>query len=357
MKRKLAALLAVLLAIPFAARGETVFSGVVTAGETQVIAAPFGGTIENLAVRVGDSVEIGDPIAEVTTTKVYAMTEGTVSGVFAKAGDAAEDVKERYGALCYIEPTNRFTLQANTDKAYNSSENRYIHIGEEVYLSCTKDGTHQGRGMVTAIDKEDEQKYTVEVTGGEFYMGETVAIYRDPEYANESRIGWGTVMRTTPVAVNGEGSVLRVHVEAGDFVERGELLMETVSGKLDGLYAPDTQVVSDRKGVIATVDAENGASVEKDGKIATIYPEDAIQVSMVISESDLMDVSVGDKASIEFNWDANGEHRFEGVVSAISYVNQKAEEGSSQAAQYIAYVDFTADETVRLGMTVVVYVH
>ena len=44
-------------------------------------------------------------------------------------------------------------------------------------------------------------------------------------------------------------------------------------------------------------------------------------------------------------------------TTARAWVNQKAEEGSSQAAQYIAYVDFTADETVRLGMTVVVYVH
>ncbi len=139
-------------------------------------------------------------------------------------------------------------------------------------------------------------------------------------------------------------------------VERGELLLETVSGTLDGLYAPETKVVSDRKGVIASVDADNGTSVEKGAKIATIYPEDAIQVSMVISESDLMDVHVGDSASIEFNWDADGESRFEGVVSSISYVNEKKQEGGSSAAEYVACIDFTPDDTVRLGMTVVVYV-
>lgn len=356
MKKRLAAMLMALTALPLGALGETMFSGTVTAGQTQVITAPYGGIVEEVAVRVGDSVDIGDPIATVTTEKVYAMTEGTISGVFAAEGDATADIKERYGALCYIEPINRYTLSASTEKAYNSSENRYIHIGETVYLTCTKDGTHQGRGIVTAIDKEDEQKYTVEVTGGEFYMGETVAIHRDETYSNESRIGRGTVERTAPVAVNAEGSVLRLHVRAGDSVERGELLLETVSGTLDGLYAPDTRVVSDRKGVIATVDAGNGTAVEKGAKIATIYPEEAMQVSMVISESDLMDVAVGSKASIEFNWDADGERRFEGVVSAISYVNEKKEEGGSSAAEYVAYVDFTPDETVRLGMTVVVYV-
>ena len=358
MKKLLCAALAAAMALSLTAGalGETVFNGTVTAGETQVIPAPYGGVVEEVAVRVGDAVEIGDPLAKVATTRIYAMTDGTVSGVFAHEGDAADGIKERYGALVYIEPINRYTLEASTEKAFNASENRYIHIGETVYLSCTKDGTHQGRGVVTAIDSEDEAKYTVEVTGGEFYMGESVGIFRDSAYTNESRIGRGTVSRTAPVAVNGEGSVLRMHVKAGDTVERGELLLETVTGTLDGLYAPDTQVVSDRRGVIATVDAGNGTAVEKGAKIATIHPVDAMQVSMPISENDLMDVTVGSEAIIEFNWNPNSEARFDGVVSAISYVNEKGEEDAGMGAEYIAYVDFVPDETVRLGMTVVVYV-
>ena len=357
MKKPFAMLLAAALLLPGAALCETMFSGEVTAGQTQVIAAPYGGIVQDVAVRVGDSVDIGDRIATVATTKVYAMTEGTISGVFANEGDAAADVKERYGALCYIEPINRFTLSASTEKAYNSSENRYIHIGETVYLSCTKDGSHHGRGIVTAVDKEDESKFTVEVTGGEFYMGESVGIFRDVAYATESRIGRGDVGRTAPVAVSGEGSVLRMHVRAGDKVERGELLFETVNGTLDGLYAPDKQVVSDTAGVIASVDAGNGTSVEKGAKIATIYPEERMQVRMEISEADLPDVRVGGKVSIEFNWDADSGKRYEGTIASISYLSEKAEEGAaSQAANYVAYIDFEPDETVRIGMTVVVYV-
>lgn len=358
MKRFLCAAALMLTLLPAMALGETVFSGTVMAGDTQVIAAPYGGLVENVRVRVGDSVNIGDPIAVVETDKTYAMTDGTVSGVFANEGDSAEGIKERYGALVYIEPINRFTLTCSTEKAYNSSENKYIHIGETVYLSCTKDGSHQGRGVVTTIDEKDEGKYTVEVTGGEFYMGETVGIYRTTEYKTESRIGRGTVGRTVTVAVNGEGSVLRMHVRAGDSVERGELLFETVKGTLDGLYAPDTQVVSDVKGVIASVDASNGTSVEKGAKIATIYPEDKMQIQMIVSEADLMDVNVGGKASIEFNWDADSGKRFDGTISGISYLSEKPAEGDSgsQSANYIAYIDFTPDETVRIGMTVVVYV-
>jgi len=226
------------LALPLAAQAETVFAGEVTAGTTQVIAAPYGGLVEDVRVRVGDSVKIGDPIATVETSKTYASTDGTVSGVFAREGDSADGVKTQYGALVYIEPINRYTLECSTEKGYNSSENRYIHIGESVFLKCTKDGSHQGRGVVTGLDEKEDNKFTVEVTGGEFYMGETVDIYRSEDYASASRIGRGTVGRTKTVAVNAEGSVLKMHVKAGDTVERGELLFETVTGTLDGLYAP-----------------------------------------------------------------------------------------------------------------------
>lgn len=101
-------------------------------------------------------------------------------------------------------------------------------------------------------------------------------------------------------------------------------------------------------GVIATVDAGNGATVEKDAKIATIYPNNAMQIKMVISEADLMDVTVGGKAEIEFNWDADSGRRFEGTISSISYLSEKKDDSAaSQSAQYVAYVDFTPDETVR----------
>ena len=182
--KKTASLGALLLALvlPLAAQAETVFAGEVTAETAQVIAAPYGGLVEDVRVRVGDSVKIGDPIATVETAKTYASTDGTVSGVFAHEGDSADGVKTQYGALVYIEPINRFTLACSTEKGYNSSENRYIHIGETVFLKCTKDGSHQGRGVVTGLDEKDDSKFTVEVTGGEFYMGETVDIYRSGDY-------------------------------------------------------------------------------------------------------------------------------------------------------------------------------
>ena len=93
----------------------------------------------------------GDPVATLETTKVYATDRRRRRRRLCRVGRRAEGIVERYGAVVYIEPTNRYTVSATTEKAYNSSETKYVHIGERVYLSCTKDGTHTGTAVVTSI--------------------------------------------------------------------------------------------------------------------------------------------------------------------------------------------------------------
>ena len=133
-------------------------------------------------------------------------------------------------------------------------------IRDRVYLCCTADGSHQGTGVVTAV--EAEGKYKVEVTGGEFCMDETVGIFRKPGYPSSSRIGRGTVAATAAVAVKGSGSILKMHVANGDMVERGELLFETVEGTLDGLFSPGNEVLCDVTGIVSNIDAAAGTAVE-----------------------------------------------------------------------------------------------
>ena len=290
--------------------------------------------------------------------------EGKISGVFGREGDATEGVTERYGGVLFIEPTNKYTIAASTEKAYNRSENKFIHVGETVYLKCTSDGSHRGTGVVTGMG-EKAGEYNVEVTGGEFYIAETVSIYRRGDYAESSRIGRGTVAAAKVVPIKGSGSILKMHVANGDFVERGELLFETVTGGLDGLYAPGNEIVCETSGIVASVDAGAGASVEKGGKILSIYPDDATRIEMQVRESDLGLVREGMKVDIEFNWDLQRMTRLEGTITGISYLSANApaagEDGQTTAPTageeptYTAYVDFDPDESVRLGMTVLVY--
>ncbi len=354
----LAALLMLALGAP--ALAQVTFQGTVISRETKAVIAPFGGLIDDIALRKGDVVHVGDAVATIRTTKVYAEMDGIVSGIFAKEGDQTEGITERYGGVMYLEPLNKYLVAATTEKAYNSSATKYVHIGEQVYLSCTKDGTHVGTAVVTKVEAVNESgntPYTLEVTSGEFYMGETVGIYRSADHASESRIGRGTIQQNAAVPVKGTGSVLKTHVQVGDRVERGEVLFETVEGVLDGLYAVDNTIYSPLDGFVATVDATQGSAVEKGGKLITVFPTDAMQIEMQVSELDLAEIHEGDKVSIEFEWDADGALQLEGVVSGISSVGTEKAEGSTAAdAQYSAYVDFTPVDSVRLDMSVIVYV-
>ena len=60
------------------ALGEISFEGSVVASEKVAVQAPFGGLIDKVYLRPGDLVEIGDAVATIGTTRVYASVDGTV---------------------------------------------------------------------------------------------------------------------------------------------------------------------------------------------------------------------------------------------------------------------------------------
>ena len=356
MKKLLSLLLALLCCLaPCAALADVSFDGSVVSGGATSVRAPFGGVVTSVSVQAGDRVEAGDAVAEVETTKVYAPEAGTVTGLFVQPGDNAETVAARYGAALYIAPTNKYSISADIEKAYNDSANKYVNIGETVYIACTSDSDHTAEGVIVAAEGTT---YTVETTSGELMMEETVNIYRSSERESSSRIGRGTVSRTAEVAVSATGSVVALHVSDGDTVERGQLLFETVSGDLDGLYATGSAITSTVSGVVASVNASAGATLNKGDTVLSVYPDDSLEIEIGVEEYDLGSIDVGDEVNIRFNWDENGDHDAQGSVRAISFLPETAEAGAeaSSDAIYNAYVTFTPDESTRLGMTVIVTV-
>ncbi|MCE5342752.1 MAG: HlyD family efflux transporter periplasmic adaptor subunit, partial [Eubacteriales bacterium] len=329
------------------ALAETTFDGTVVSSEAVSVTAPFGGTVSTFRLRAGDKISVGDMIAEVATTKVYASTDGVITGVFGQPGDSVDDVVSRIGAVLYVAPDNKYTITADIQKAYSSSDNKYVNIGEIVYLKSyyTSNG-NTAQGIITATDGTS---YTVETTSGELLMEETVSIFRNADYSAESRIGRGTVSRTPEVAVGGSGSILYMHVADGDAVTRGQLLFETVTGSLDGLYATSNQIVSDVDGIIATVNLSAGSTINKGDTLLTVYPSNEMQVVIDIDEYDLADIHEGDQIQLEFNYDDATDNVCVGTVSMISHV---AESSTTSDVTYQAYIDFTPNTDIRLGMTV-----
>lgn len=329
------------------------FSGFVSSSETFEISAECSERIGNIYISVGQLVSRHTLIADMNTGKVYSPANGKISGIFGYAGDSIKSVTERYGSVLYIEPQNKYMLKCSTEKSYPQAENKYIHIGETVFLSCTQDGSHEGTGVVTSVDEDNPREFTVEVIDGEFYMNETVGIFRNSSYASMTRIGRGTIDRSKSIAIDAEGSVLKIHVQNGEYVKRGQLLFETVADEINFQTPPNSQIFCGVDGIVASVDVAKGDRVEKGDTIATVYPLNNLQVHIIISETDLMEVFLGKKVFIEFNWDQEHQRKFEGVVSSISYISQN--QSSSLCAEYLACIDFEADINTRVGMTALVY--
>ena len=358
MKRQLKTILtgATLCALlsPAALADAISFTGTVAAGRTLEIYAPIGGTVDSVAVEPGQAVRAGDVVATLATEKVYATESGVVTGLFGQIGDSAETVAQRYGAVLYIEGESVYTISASTDNAYNKTENKFVHVGEEVYLSCYSDGTHTGTGVITAIEGTD---YTVEVRSGDFLVGETVSVFRGESTASANRIGRGPLNRKNPTAVTAEGSIASFAVKDGDAVQRGDLLFETLSGSFDGLYMSGSDILAGADGVVAQVNLEQGAKLEKGSVAVVLYPEGAMRVEAQLEEANLSAVSVGDPVSVELIWNQDEEVSYPGKIAMISAVATEAEgasAGENSAVTYTVYVDFTPDKNTRYGMSAVV---
>lgn len=318
------------------------FEGAVVAGETVSIFAPYGGTVKSVDLRVGSPIRVGDPVAAMETVKVLAPEDGTIRGLFAQAGDRAE------GALMYLMPVSRFTISASISSAYESVESTYVTIGEKVYIKCATDGSHRAEGVITAVNGSD---YTVQATAGELYMEEKVYLYRTPDYKSQNRLGSGTVNRTDAVTISGTGSILKIHVEDGEEVERGQLLLETVEGDLDALIPTGSVIQSTAGGVIAGVNVQAGQRIAKGDTLITVYQTQDYQVRFSIPEDQLSLVHIGDGATLYFNWNEDKNISLRGTVTDVSYVGETGEDGE---VAYSGYIAFSADDTVRIGMTVTV---
>lgn len=340
----LAAVLCLALTMSCAGAESITLNGKTIPAETIQIYAPVSGTAESVSVEAGQKVQAGDAIYTMKTTKVYADHDGKVSGIFGQPGDDAESVTTRYGAVLYIEESPSFTVSASTSGAYNSMETKYVHPGEYVYVASRNSVNRTGEGVITAISGTS---YTVEIAKGTFLTGETVEVFRDPEYDYQTRIGKGTVTYSDPVAVTGgTGSIVSIAVEDGQEVKRGDLLMEIVDGTFDAYVMTGTTITAGVPGVVGTVSVQAGGSVTKDSVAAELYSLETMCAEASIPEDYISQVHEGDPVTIELSTDLN--KRYEGTVVMISSIATEGEE----EVTYRVVAEFVPDEDVRFGMSV-----
>lgn len=279
-KRMAAILLA--LALPAGSALAEVYAGTVEARSTTALTADAGGVLEEMRVQPGSRVRSGEGIARVSTERVFATQDGTIARIQAEAGD---DVQ---GAVLEISPLSRYTVYCTADGGYSSPGAGLLHCGERLYLYCTNNGTHQGSGIVTSIDGET---YMVEATGGEFYVGETLYLYRDPQFRYKHLVGVGTVVTSDTEVYEAEGRLAALHVAEGEYVQRGELLYEIIDGDCAELAAP-------ADGVIVECAAQEGERLQQGDVVARLAPEDEICVRIDVEETELDEIRIGDRAEL-----------------------------------------------------------
>ena len=327
------------------------YSGTVEYTNTITVTAPFGGNIEDYTLRVGDTVTAGEPLLALAGNNVYAPQDGIVRGLLVLPGDDAAQTISRYGALLYLQPNDQYTLTASTSGAYDSDElhntNRYLTPGEIVYMQSTADDTRTGTGLITNVDG---RSFTVEVQSGTLDPEDTVNLFREASFTTSSRIARNARLQNTPmVAITAEGSVLRCAVTEGQSVKRGDLLLETVTGTLEGLQPGNDQIISPVDGVIVSLMKKPGDAVTKNDVLATLYSQDALRVTFPVDESDLDRIAVGNQASVMF--DALPERSaLTGTVEAISSL-PVSDNGSPQ---YTVTITLSSTEGLRDGMSVTV---
>ena len=342
MKTKLLSFAALLLVLTLGAAcalGATA-NAVIVAPETAKITAPFSGTLLPFDLTAGDEVAAGDTLFAMDTVPVYATQSGTVSAVFAKAGDDASGVIAHYGSLAVIEPTHALYVAADNSQAYDDDENRYLHAGETLYLKC---GNEKGTGIVTSVSGN---AYNVEILTGSFDVGDTVRCYRESGTPSDSETGRGRVTRYADISVAAEGRIVAVHVKAGDTVSVGDLLFEVI----DGQSAKDVPLTltAPVSGAVTSLSTVSGAQVYRGQLLCEIADLTKLELSAEVDELDFSAISVG--TTLSFTLDAYAGETFSGTVTEIRPVGITRQ----NATYYDVRITLPAGKTLLPGMNATV---
>lgn len=316
--------------------------GKVTAAYTSEVYATSTAIAGTVHVVLGQRVNAGDAVVTLRTTPVYAEEDGVITAVFAEPGDLADTLTTRYGAAVVMENDVVYTVAATTERAYDSVATKLVRVGENVSLRSRTNESRTGKAIITAVDGIN---YTLHVTDGSFIVGETVEVFRGEGFAESTCLGRGDVARNAPTLVTATGRIVKVHVQPGDEVIKGDLLLETLAGS-----GTSAVLTSNVDGVVAQINAVQGASLAENDVAAIIWPDDAMQIEASIHELDLKDVTIGQQVQLSFDWNEDSGKTMVGTVQSISAVS----DAESTSTTYKLVVDFTPDAYVRYGMNVTI---
>lgn len=366
------------------AMSETVYGTGTTSAKNQPnVLAQADGTLTDLRVAVGDSVQEGDILAVITNEDIddtitdaeFALWEldqtiqdtsagssvlsvkapiaGRVMAIYAGAGDDALAVFRREGALAIISTDGRMRVEVDdVPKAAGLS------LGDTVQL---KGATVDVTGTVTDLTLQGTHA-TITVNSDTLPMGETVAV---TTRAGQS-VGTGALEVNKPMAVSAYGGTIKsVSVKVGQKVERKDTLFkledspltltlenlrlqrEAAAKTLEDAKAQRENliVVAPCDGIVATLEVSEGDEITSGSLLCSILQGEDMKLTIAVDELDVVSVAAGQKVTISV--DALSDLEIAGEVYKIAPVGSN----SGGVTTYDVELSFDAAGTgVRSGM-------
>ncbi len=260
--------------------GRTVFL------KTHTVYADFEGTVDQVSIRVGESVLAGENVLTVRTERVYADTDATVRGLKAEENSLLPE------KAFVLEPKEKYRLSGSVKYTYYDNKGDVVHTGDTVYIACVKDSSHWAVGYIAKVDDEE---FTVYTTHGTLYVGEAVNVFRSPDRLYMNRIGRATVYAADNIDVQKEGVAVRLYVREDDRVEKGEALMDYLPGK-DAPEQPE--IYAETSGIVTEIFVQPGDKISKGDKLYEYALEEEIVVRLEISQADMPNIVLGAQAEV-----------------------------------------------------------
>ena len=366
------------------AMSETVYGTGTTSAKNQPnVLAQADGTLTDLRVAVGDTVQEGDILAVITNEDIddtitdceFALWEldetiletsagssvlsikapmaGRVMAIYAAAGDDALAVFRREGALAIISTDGRMRVEVDdVPKAAN------LALGDSVSVTgASVDVT----GTVTDLTLQGTHA-TITINSDELPMGETVTVTT----AAGQNVGTGTLEVNKPMEVSAYGGTIKsVSVKVGQKVERKDTLFkledspltltlenlrlqrEAAAKELEDVKAQRENliVVAPCDGIIASLEVSEGDEITSGSLLCSILQGEDMKLTIAVDELDVVNVEAGQKVTITV--DALSGVEISGEVYKIAPVGSN----SGGVTTYDVELSFDANGTgVRSGM-------
>lgn len=366
------------------AMSETVYGTGTTSAKNQPnVLAQADGTLTDLRVAVGDTVQEGDILAVITNEDIddtitdceFALWEldetiletsagssvlsikapmaGRVMAIYAAAGDDALAVFRREGALAIISTDGRMRVEVDdVPKAAN------LALGDSVSVTgASVDVT----GTVTDLTLQGTHA-TITINSDELPMGETVTVTT----AAGQNVGTGTLEVNKPMEVSAYGGTIKsVSVKVGQKVERKDTLFkledspltltlenlrlqrEAAAKELEDVKAQRENliVVAPCDGIIASLEVSEGDEITSGSLLCSILQGEDMKLTIAVDELDVVNVEAGQKVTITV--DALSGMEISGEVYKIAPVGSN----SGGVTTYDVELSFdAAGSGVRSGM-------